>query len=69
MLSEGHVPVGMGSADELAATFESLTEKFRVATVALWKRMAGWSRDQMMDAGALVYFSLIKDFAHVAGRL
>jgi hypothetical protein len=29
--------------------------------------MAGWSRDQMMDAGALVYFSLIKDFAHIAG--
>ena len=67
VLSEGYVAVGMGSADELAATFEALTEKFRVATVALWKRVAGWSRDQMMDAGAIVYFSIIKDFAHVAG--
>ena len=67
VLSEGHAPVGMGSADELAATFESLTERFRTATVALWKRVAGWSRDQMMDAGAIVYFSIIKDFAHLAG--
>lgn len=66
-LSEGFTPVGMGSADELADTFENLTEKVRVATVALWKRVAGWSRDQMMDAGALVYFSMAKDFAHIAG--
>jgi len=66
-LSEGFVPVGMGSPEELAETFEDLTAKFRAATVALWKRMAGWSRDEMMDAGALVYFSLIKDLAHVAG--
>ena len=66
-LSDGYVPVGMGSAEELAATFESLTEVIRQATVALWKRMAGWSRDQMMDGGALVYFSFIKDFAHIAG--
>jgi hypothetical protein len=67
VLSEGFTPVGMGSADELAGTFEDLTEKVRVATVALWKRVAGWSRDQMMDAGALVYFSMAKDFAHIAG--
>ena len=66
-LSEGYVPVGMDSAETLAATFEDLTEKIRAATVALWKRMAGWSRDEMMDAGALVYFSLCKDVAHVAG--
>jgi len=66
-LSEGFVPVGMGSAEELANTFEDLTEKVRVATVALWKRVAGWTRDQMMDAGALVYFSMAKDFAHIAG--
>ncbi|MBB5685898.1 hypothetical protein [Sphingobium boeckii] len=67
VLTEGHVPVGMGSAEELAETFERLTEAFRKATVDLWKRVAGWSRDEMMDAGAIVYFSLIKDFAHVAG--
>lgn len=66
-LSESFVPVGMGSADELADTFEDLTEKVRAATVALWKNVAGWTRDQMMDAGALVYFSMAKDFAHIAG--
>jgi len=66
-LSEGYVPVGMGSADELADTFEDLTERIRKATVELWKRMAGWTRDEMMDAGALVYFSMAKDFAHLAG--
>ncbi len=66
-LSEGFVPVGMGSAEELTQTFETLTVKIRAATVKLWKRMAGWSRDEMMDGGALVYFSLIKDLAHVAG--
>ncbi len=67
VLTEGHVPVGMGSAEELADTFEGLTEKFRAATVELWKRMANWSRDEMMDAGAIIYFSIIKDFAHAAG--
>lgn len=67
VLTENYVPVGMGSAEELAETFEHLTDLLRTATVELWKRMAGWSRDQMMDAGAIVYFSVIKDFAHVAG--
>ena len=37
------------------------------ATNKLWRRIAGWSRDQMMDAGAITYFSIIKDLAHVAG--
>ena len=67
VLSEGHLPVGMESAETLAATFEALTDKIRAATVALWKHTATWTRDQMMDAGAIVYFSIIKDFAHVAG--
>lgn len=67
VLTDGYVPVGMDSAEQLAETFETLTEALRKATVELWKRMAGWSWDQMMDAGAIVYFSIIKDFAHVAG--
>jgi len=66
-LTENYVPVGMDSPEQLAETFEKLTDIFRTATVELWKQMATWSRDQMMDAGALVYFGLIKDFAHVAG--
>ena len=67
VLTDGYLPIGMDSPEQLAETFETLTEKFRTATVELWKRMATWSRDQMMDAGAIVYFSIIKDFAHLAG--
>jgi hypothetical protein len=37
------------------------------ATIKLWARMAGWSREQLVDAGALMYFAIIKDLAHVAG--
>jgi len=66
-LSEGHVPVGMGSREELTRTFEMLTQKAKDATAKLWQRIAGWSRDQMIDAGAITYFSIIKDLAHVAG--
>jgi hypothetical protein len=66
-LSDGFIPVGMGSAEELAATFRSLTEILREANNKLWLRMAGWSRDQMVDAGALMYYASIKDLAHVAG--
>lgn len=67
VLSEGYIPVGMGSAKELAQTFEDLTMKIKDAIAALWRRVSNWSRDQMMDAGAIVYFSMIKDFAHIAG--
>jgi hypothetical protein len=67
VLSEGYLPVGMASAEELAETFEDLTARFKHATVELWKKMSGWSRDQMMDAGAIMYFSMSKDLAHVAG--
>lgn len=66
-LSEGHVPVGMGSREELTRTFEMLAQKAKDATARLWQRIAGWSRDQMVDAGAITYFSIIKDLAHVAG--
>lgn len=66
-LTEGFVPVGMDSPEELTATFERLTDIFREATRALWKRTSTWTRDQMMDAGAITYFSIIKDFAHLAG--
>ena len=66
-LSEGYVPVGMASREELTQTFERLTACAKEATAKLWKRIAGWSRDQMMDAGAITYFAIVKDLAHVAG--
>jgi len=66
-LSEGYVPVGMGSREELTQTLHSLNSILKEATSRLWQRIAGWTRDQLIDAGALVYYSVIKDLAHVAG--
>lgn len=66
-LSDGHVPLGMESREELIATFHRLTEQVREATTKLWLKVAGWSRDQMLDAGAITYFAICKDLAHVAG--
>lgn len=67
VLSDGFEPVGMGSAEELTQTFRDLNDKVKDATTGLWKRIAGFSRDQMLDAGALMYYSIIKDLAHIAG--
>ena len=66
-LTEGYVPVGMGNAEELAETMENYRDILAEATADLWKRMASWTREQMVDAGALVYSSVGKDFAHLAG--
>lgn len=66
-LSDGFEPLGMGSAEELTRTLNELTVTMKEATNRLWMRMAGWTRDQLLDAGALVYFAIIKDLAHVAG--
>ncbi|MGQ0700481.1 MAG: hypothetical protein ACT4PZ_19855 [Panacagrimonas sp.] len=66
-LTEGYVPVSMESADKLAGTMERYRDILRQATADLWKRIAGWTREQMIDAGALVYSSVPKDFAHLAG--
>lgn len=67
ILSEGFVPVGMDSREKLIETFHTLSESIKDATNKLWMRMAGWTRDQMLDAGALVYSAVAKDLAHVAG--
>jgi hypothetical protein len=66
-LSNGHQPVGMGSKEELTATFEDLTQRIKNATTRLWHVMAGWTRDQQMDAGALTYSGVIREFALIAG--
>ncbi|MGQ0699101.1 MAG: hypothetical protein ACT4PZ_12760 [Panacagrimonas sp.] len=66
-LTEGHLPVGMGSREELTRTLEEYAEIMREANTALWKRFAAYSRDQLMDAGALTYFAVIRELAHVAG--
>ena len=66
-LSGGYRPVCMGSREELIAKFRELDEQVREATTLLWKRIAAWSRDEMIDAGAITYFAMVKDLAHVAG--
>jgi hypothetical protein len=66
-LTEGFMPVSMESPEKLTETFKELTVIFRDATTRLWRRIAGWSRDQMIDAGAITYYAVIKDLAHVAG--
>jgi hypothetical protein len=66
-LTDSYAPVGMGSREELIATFNDLTQRAKDATARLWKRIAGWTRDQMIDAGAITYFAICKDIAHVAG--
>jgi hypothetical protein len=66
-LSDGYLPVGMENADALAETMETYREILNEATADLWKRIATWTREQMIDAGALVYSSVAKDFAHLAG--
>lgn len=66
-LSEGYVPLGMDSRESLIAKFHELDEQVKEAMQNLWRRIAGYSRDQMMDAGAITYFAIIKDLAHIAG--
>ncbi|MBV8578768.1 MAG: hypothetical protein JOZ58_27505, partial [Acetobacteraceae bacterium] len=66
-LTEGYVPVSMESREALTDMFDRLQDTFAHATTRLWQRIAGWSRAEMIDAGALVYFSIAKDLAHMAG--
>ena len=66
-LTDGFIPVHMDSADDLASWLEEERDKMTEATTGMWKMMAGWTRDQMIDAGLLVYYGVIKDLAHYAG--
>lgn len=66
-LSDGYIPVHMDSASELADYLDDQREKMESATAEMWKMMAGWTREQMIDAGLLVYFGILKDVAHFAG--
>lgn len=66
-LTDGFQPLGMASAEDLTRKLTELTAILKDAMNKLWTRMAGWSRDQLVDAGLLMYSSIIKDLAHVAG--
>jgi hypothetical protein len=66
-LSDGYIPVHMDSASDLADHLDQLREQMAEATTGMWKMMAGWTREQMIDAGLLVYSGVTKDLAHFAG--
>lgn len=66
-LSEGYIPLGMDSREELIAMFHKLDGQVKEAMNNLWRRVAGYTRDQMIDAGAITYFAIVKDLAHIAG--
>lgn len=66
-LSDGYLPVHMDSAAELSDYLDHVRDEMTRATSALWQVSAGWSREQMIDAGALVYYNIVKDLAHIAG--
>lgn len=66
-LSEHPIPVGMGSARELAETFEHLVSVLNDATRKLYKRISGWNARQRIDAGLYVYFQGLAEPAHMAG--
>jgi len=66
-LSDGYIPVHMDSASELADYFDDQREKMEKATSEMWQEISTWSREQMVDAGLLVYFAILKDVAHFAG--
>lgn len=66
-LSDGEMPVAMDNAATLAEFLDHEGETLSRVTRELWKRIAGWSRDQMIDAGAMMYAAVAKDMFHVAG--
>jgi hypothetical protein len=66
-LSGGYVPVAMDNPATLADFLEHEREVLHRATSQLWKVMAEWSRDQLLDAGLLVYYGVPKDLFHIAG--
>lgn len=65
--TETHVPVGMDSRESLTRTLNGLADLFAAVTTKLWQRFAGYDRNQLMDCGAITYYSVIKEFAHLAG--
>ena len=67
MLSDGYIPIGMDSRESLVKAFDEINEGAKEAMANLWKRLAGYSRDQLMDAGAITYYAIAKDLAHIAG--
>ena len=66
-LTDRYLPVGMGSAAELAATLDELTAQCAAATRTLYSRYAEMSFTQMVEAGVYTYLSAANGISHAAG--
>ncbi len=66
-LSDGYLPVAMDNPSTLADFLEHERDVLAAATADLWGVMAGWSREQLVDSGLLVYYGVAKDLFHIAG--
>jgi hypothetical protein len=66
-LSDGYLPVAMDNPATLADFLEHERDVLHRATSQLWTVMADWRREQLLDAGLLVYYSVAKDLFHIAG--
>jgi hypothetical protein len=67
IFEDRYVPVGMGSAKELADTLEQLTAEMQAATRKLYARFSEMSFDQMVEAGIYTYFQAPSEVARMAG--
>jgi hypothetical protein len=67
LLCDRYVPVGMGSARELADTFAQLTQQISAATRNLYSRFAEMTFEQMVEAGMHTYLRAPADLSMVAG--
>lgn len=66
-LCDRYQPVGMGSAAELAGTFEELADGCAAATRGLYARFSDMTNDQMIEAGIASYLRAPVDAAIIAG--
>ncbi|MCK9248312.1 MAG: hypothetical protein M0P31_04960 [Solirubrobacteraceae bacterium] len=67
LLEDRYVPVGMGSRRELVDTLDALTASIQDATRNLYRRFAGMSFDQMVEAGMTTYFRAPSEASMMAG--
>lgn len=66
-LTDRYQPVGMDSPSDLLDVLRTLTDKVQRATEELYRRFAGMSWRQMVEAGFYTYFMSPTDVAHMAG--
>ena len=66
-LSDRYIPVGMGSATELADTLEQLADACSKATRSAVQPLRGFTNVQMVEAGVYTYLSSANGISHVAG--